>query len=124
MIDIKDCLVRLFRSTFFNILSVFDEIIQWRRKNPSQPYESAAINTLISTLPSIDSQRQYPLRLKPFFDFADVPGNSLGEKADHFVQRVKENPQWANDILVNFVNHCKQSEHKKRSCCWDSAYCF
>ena len=50
-----------------------------------------AINALISTLPSLDSQRQYPLRLKPFFDFADVPGGSLGEKADHFVHRAKEN---------------------------------
>ena len=50
------------------------------KENLSQPCESAAINTLISTLPSLDSQRQYPLRLKPFFDFADVPGGSLGEK--------------------------------------------
>jgi hypothetical protein len=73
-----------------------------------QPYESATINTLISTLPSIDSQRQYPLRLKPFFDFADISGSSIGEKADHFVRKAKENPQWAHDILVNYVNHCKQ----------------
>ena len=61
------------------------------KENLSQPYESAAINALVSTLPSLDSQRQYPLRLKPFFDFADVPGGSLGEKADHFVHRAKEN---------------------------------
>jgi hypothetical protein len=38
-------------------------------KNPFQPYESAAINAFISTLPSLDSQTQYPLRLKPFFGY-------------------------------------------------------
>ena len=67
-------------------------------KNP-QPYESAAINALTSTLPSLDSQKQYPWRLKPFFDFADMSGSSIGEQADHFVQKAKENPQWAHDIL-------------------------
>jgi hypothetical protein len=65
----------------------------------TQPYESAAINTMISTLPSLDSQKHYPLRLKPFFDFADMSGSSIGEQADHFVQKAKENPQWAHDIL-------------------------
>jgi len=65
------------------------------RENSSQPYESAAINALISTLPSLDSQKQYPLRLKPFFDFADMPGSSIGEQADRFVQKARENPQWA-----------------------------
>ncbi len=37
-----------------------------REEETYQPYESVAISALISTLPSIDSQRQYPLRLKPF----------------------------------------------------------
>ena len=50
------------------------------KENLSQPYESAAINALISTLPSLDSQRQYPLRLKPFFDFCCISGTSIGEK--------------------------------------------
>jgi hypothetical protein len=40
-----------------------------KKKNPFQPYESAAINAFISTLPSLDSQTQYPLRLKPFFGY-------------------------------------------------------
>jgi hypothetical protein len=83
-------------------------------KNPSKPYESAAINALISTLPSLDSQIQYPLRLKPFFDFADMSGSSLEEKADHFVQKAKENPQWAHDILINYVSHGKQRVNMKK----------
>jgi hypothetical protein len=62
------------------------------KENPSKLYESAVINALISTLPSLDSQRQYPSRLKPFFDFADVSGNSLGEKADHLYSKLKITP--------------------------------
>ena len=62
------------------------------KENPSKLYESAAINALISTLPFLDSQRQYPSRLKPFFDFADVPGSSLGEKADHLYSKLKITP--------------------------------
>jgi hypothetical protein len=62
------------------------------KENPSKLYESAAINTLTSTLPSLDSQRQYPSRLKLFFDFADVPGSSLGEKADHLYRKLKITP--------------------------------
>ena len=70
------------------------------KENPSKLYESIAINALISTLPSLDSQRQYPSRLKPFFDFADVSSSSLGEKADHFVQKTKDNPAKLAEILL------------------------
>ena len=59
------------------------------KENPSKLYESAAINTLTSTLPALDSRRQYTSRLKLFFDFADVPGSSLGEKADHLYRKLK-----------------------------------
>lgn len=75
-----------------------------------EDYESAAINALISTLPSLESQKFYPKRLKPFFDLAtttpanvdgddDTNGNdsdlsclSLGEKADWFVKKPEKTP--------------------------------
>jgi hypothetical protein len=37
-----------------------------------------------------------------------MSGSSIGEQADHFVQKAKENPQWASDILVSYVNYGKQ----------------
>jgi hypothetical protein len=78
------------------------------REDPQQPCKSLAIEALTSTLPSVKSQRQYPLRLPPFFDIAGVSGSSIGERADHFVQKAKENPQWAYDVLIKYVNHGKQ----------------
>ena len=83
-------------------------------ENNHQPYKSAAIDALTSTLPSIESQKYYPLRLKPLFDFANVSGSSLGEKADQFVHKAKENPQWACDILISYVNHGKQRVNTKK----------
>jgi hypothetical protein len=68
-------------------------------EDQQQPYKSPAIEALISTLPSIKSQRQYPLRLPPFFDIAEVSGSSIGERADHFVHKARENPQWACYLL-------------------------
>lgn len=82
-------------------------------KNP-QSYESVAINAFISTLKSVKSQQHYPLRLKPFFNFAEVPGKSIGEKADFFVKKAREDPHWAQDILINFVNHCKHRVNVKK----------
>lgn len=88
-------------------------------KQPLSKYKSAAINALISSLSSLESQRFYPLRLKPFFDLAatngggnnnnDLPGPSLDERADWFVKKARENPPWAYDILIRYVNHGKQT---------------
>jgi hypothetical protein len=72
------------------------------------------------------------LRLKPFFELAsaaddnddgknDLLGLSLGEKADQFVKKARENPQWAYDILIKYVNHGKHRVNIKRSCCRHSA---
>lgn len=83
-------------------------------------YESAAMNALISTLPSVESQKYYPLRLKPFFDLAAAddanftPGLSLDEKADWFVEKARANPKWALDILIKYVNLGKQRVNIKR----------
>jgi hypothetical protein len=85
-----------------------------REKENPQPCESKAIEALTSALPSPESQKYYPLRLKPFFDLADVPGGSLGEKADHFTQKARENPQWAYDVLLNYVSQGKHRVNVKK----------
>ena len=92
------------------------EFSYWRkrRRSTQQPYRSTAIEALTSTLPSVKSQKQYPLRLPPFFDIAGVSGSSIGERADHFVQKSRENPQWAYDVLIKYVNHGKQRVNIKK----------
>jgi hypothetical protein len=76
-----------------------------------------ALNAFISGLKSTDSQRQYPYQVKPFFDFilptTDVNNNgfitsSLEEKADAFVNKAKDNPQWVQENILNFIDYCKR----------------
>jgi hypothetical protein len=44
----------------------------------------------------------------------DLLGLSLGEKADQFVKKARENPQWAYDILIKYVNHGKHRVNIKK----------
>jgi hypothetical protein len=81
----------------------------------SQQRQGQALNAFISGLKSTDSQKQYPYQVKPFFDFIlpndDNNGfitSSLEEKADIFVNKAKDDPQWAQDNILNFIDHCKR----------------
>jgi integrase len=89
---------------------------------PASPQQSQrqgkALNAFISGLKSTDSQKQYPYQVKPFFDFI-LPNNndnngfvtsssSLEEKADIFVNKAKDDPQWAQENIVNFIDYCKR----------------
>jgi integrase len=82
-----------------------------------QSRKGQALNAFISGIKSIDSQRQYPSEIKPFFNFilpsADdddggLTSSSLEEKADVFVNKARENPQWAQENILNFIDHCKR----------------
>lgn len=85
-----------------------------KKNKKNDDYKSTALEALTSTLPSIKSQRQYPLRLKPFFDIARIQGKSIGERADKFVKQARDNPKWAYDILIEYVNHGKQRVNIKK----------
>ena len=58
-----------------------------------------------------DNQRQYPKKLKLLFDFLNLPGSpSLEEQGQIFLQkaRAKENPYWAQDSIMSYLNYQKQ----------------
>ena len=78
-----------------------------------------ALNKFVSGLKSPETQKHYPRLLKLFFDFVFPPSNgsddvnndnclSLEEKADIFVNKTRENPQWAQDSITSFIELCKQ----------------
>jgi hypothetical protein len=77
-----------------------------------------ALNKFVSGLKSPETQKHYPRLLKLFFDFVFPPpsndssnNNSLSieEKADIFVNKARENPQWAQGSITGFIELCKQS---------------
>src|SRR5919112_2557487 len=58
-----------------------------------------------------ESKRQYPRRLKIFLDYLRLEGN-LGEQAEQFYSKAIENPQWAEDALMDFISYQKERSKK------------
>jgi hypothetical protein len=54
------------------------------------------------------AKRQYPRRLKLFFDHLELAGE-LEEQGQAFLDKAKENPQWAQESIIDFIDF-----HKKR----------
>ncbi|MDQ3807747.1 MAG: hypothetical protein M3298_06215 [Thermoproteota archaeon] len=55
------------------------------------------------------AKRQYPRRLKLFFDHLELAGESVEEQGQAFLDKAKENPHWAQESIINFLDF-----HKKR----------
>jgi hypothetical protein len=64
--------------------------------------EQDPIANLLYALKSSESKRQYPRRFKMFLDFLKLEG-SLGEQAKQFLIKAKQDPQWVQDNLRNFI---------------------
>jgi hypothetical protein len=63
-------------------------------------------------LKSAEARRQYPKRLKKLYDFLDLPG-SLEEQAKNFLEKARQNPQWAQDSIIVFLDYHKQRVRRK-----------
>src|SRR5919106_1228448 len=74
-----------------------------RNKNPMTIFTYA--------LKAPESKRQYPRRLKIFLDYLRLEGN-LGEQAEQFYSKAIENPQWAEDALMDFISYQKERSKK------------
>jgi hypothetical protein len=73
-----------------------------------QGCQSPALSSFIYALKSSEAQRQYPGRLKLFFDYLGLPGPSLEEQAETFLENSKGNVQCTQDSIISFVNYPKQ----------------
>jgi hypothetical protein len=58
-------------------------------------------------LRSPDTKRQYPPRFQYFLDFLKIPG-ILEEQAKQFILKARENPQWAQESLMSFIDFQKE----------------
>jgi hypothetical protein len=54
------------------------------------------------------AKRQYPRRLKLFFDHLELAGE-LEEQGQAFLDKAKDNPHWAQESIIDFIDF-----HKKR----------
>jgi integrase len=58
-----------------------------------------------------DTKRQYPRRFQYFLNFLSIPG-TLEEQAKPFTLKARENPNWAQESLMSFIDF--QKERVKR----------
>lgn len=65
-------------------------------------------------LNSPETQRQYPKRLKLLFDHIGLAiGDSLEAQGQAFLYKTRENPQWAQEKIIDFIHFHKQRVLRK-----------
>jgi hypothetical protein len=73
-------------------------------------YPKSMINPLehfTYALKSPESQRQYPGRFKVFLDFLGLGTDNIEEQSRIFLLKSKDNPLWAEEMLMRFCNFQK-----------------
>jgi integrase len=77
----------------------------------STPIATDPIAVFLYAVKSPESKRQYPRRFKMFLDFLGF-GGSLEEQAKEFLRYAKQNPEWVQNSLIQFVSY--QNDRAKR----------
>jgi integrase len=62
---------------------------------------------------SPSTQRQYPKRLKLFFDFIQVEGADLEEQGQNFLDKARQDPEWASQSIMTYLDYHRQRVLKK-----------
>src|SRR5215213_7792200 len=74
-------------------------------------YPKSMINPLehfTYALKSPESQRQYPRGFKVFLDFLGLGTDNIEEQSRIFLLKAKDNPLWAEEMLMGFCNFQKK----------------
>jgi integrase len=72
---------------------------------------ASALSSFIYALKSEGTKEQYLFRLKIFFDFLEIPGETgVGEQAAAFLDKVRKNnpPAYAENCLISFITDNKR----------------
>ncbi len=75
-------------------------------------FENSPLSLFLYALKSSESKRQYPARLKKFFDFIpiettydikdkDDPKNALNEQSIVFLKNAKDNENWVLNAILS-----------------------
>jgi hypothetical protein len=64
--------------------------------------EGHPLSVFLYALKAPETRRQYPGRLKVFLDFLKLDG-TLEQQSKEFLEKAKQNPQWAQNSLMQFI---------------------
>ena len=80
-----------------------------KEKGGSEPETKAddPLSIFLYALRAPETKRQYPKRLKVFLDYLGLGGN-LQDQAKQFLTKAKQNPQWAQCSLMQFISFQKE----------------
>jgi hypothetical protein len=70
------------------------------------------ISVFLYALKAPETKRQYPRRLKVFLDYLKLEG-TLDQQAGDFLSKAKQNPQWAQSSLMQFIGFQKERAGKE-----------
>src|SRR2546423_1719414 len=64
--------------------------------------EQDPLTTFMFALKAAETRRQWPKRLKMFFNFVNLQG-SLAAQSKEFVSKARQNTQWAEHAFIRFI---------------------
>lgn len=70
------------------------------------------ISVFLYALKAPETKRQYPRRLKVFLDYLKLEG-TLEQQAREFLSKAKQNPQWAQSSLMQFISFQKERAERQ-----------
>lgn len=98
---------------------------QHHHETSSSPYSSAPSPSSLSLrqtkpvlyafkyLNSPATQTQYPKRFKVFLDHLRLPGATIEEQAQVFIRKAREDPYWAQENIILFLDFHKQRVQRR-----------
>jgi hypothetical protein len=73
--------------------------------------EGHPLSVFLYALKAPETKRQYPRRLKVFLDFLKLDG-TLEQQSKEFLEKAKQNPQWAQNAIMQFIAFQKERARK------------
>jgi hypothetical protein len=81
-------------------------LMQLEKKEANDGSENNPLSVFLYALRAPETRRQYPRRVKVFFDFLKL--EPLENQARDFLSKAKQNPQWAQSSLMQFIAFQKE----------------
>ncbi len=82
-----------------------------RREKIAISRQKTSVDFAFMSIRSPITKKQYPRRLKLFFDYLGLEGNSLEEQAQTFLIKAKEEPDyWVEGNILFYLNYHKDKQ--------------
>jgi hypothetical protein len=75
---------------------------QEQRNTTTNNFQNSYFRFLYS-IPSKQTKKRYPDRFKTFVDYIQIPGSNIEERLLNFHNQTKQNPQWLQNSLLDFI---------------------